>query len=209
MPRHALVLIVAMAARCAALRTGVHVVKHVRPRAAAARMAADDDLMASLRARMNKEGSGAPAPLGPDEVGADQMGPADVVDYIMRSLAAGNEPEADNGLRVLMGFSVAYDDGQQEDTLGQVQPGCFSSPDALRTFLASGRYEPLCDLEEWKPMGTPDMSNMSRQAAQKLLVRRDGDNWKDFFINLTLGQAVVGERNVPRWLVSSIYMSGQ
>jgi len=190
------------------MRAGAAVVKLVRPRAAV-NMASDDDLMASLRARMNKEGGGAPAPLGPDEVGADQMAAQDVVDYVMRSLAAGDEPEPNNGLRVLMGFSIAHEDGLQEDTLGQVQPGCFSSPEALRSFLAAGRYEPLCDLEEWKPMGGPDLSNMSRNAAQKLLVRRAGGNWKDFFINLSLGQAVVGERTVPRWLVTNIYMSGQ
>ena len=48
---------------------------------AALRMSSDDDLMASLRARMSNEGSGssAPAPVGLDDVGADVMGPQDVM----------------------------------------------------------------------------------------------------------------------------------
>lgn len=49
--------------------------------------AADSDLWASLRARM--ETTEAP-PLGVDEVGADCMGPQDVVAYIMKSMSAGD-----------------------------------------------------------------------------------------------------------------------
>jgi len=127
----------------------------------------------------------------------------------MRSLVAMNEPDAHNGLRVLMGFSVKHDDGQREDRLGQVQSGCFSSPAELASFLElSDRYVALSELEEFKPMGSPDLSNMSRNAAQKLLVRRPGSNWQDLFINLVLAPATVGETKVPRWLVTSIYMSG-
>ena len=172
----------------------------------------DEDLFASLRARMDKsEGqAGAPPPLGPDEVGADMMGPNDVVDYLMRSLVHNEDPAPDNGFKTLMGFSVAHDDGLKEDTLGQVQPGCFQSPEALRTFLLENeRYDSLGGLEEWKTMGNPEMSMMSKNAAQKLLVRKDGSNWKSMFINMKLGEATVGEKTVPRWLVVSIYMSGQ
>ena len=206
------VALLASATRVSALRIGTLAAAQ-QPRATAL-MASDDDLMASLRARMNKESNGnnaAPAPLGPDEVGADNLGPKDVVEYIMRSLAA-SDAGSEDGLRALMGFSIVHDDGQQVDTLGQVQPGCFSSTDALRSFFAAaemGRYEALGALDEWKLMGPPDMSNMSRNAAQKLLVRCDGSNWKDLFINLSLAKAKVGDTVIPRWLVVSIYMSGQ
>ena len=37
-------------------------------------------------------------------------------------------------------------------------------------------------LDEWKCMGVPETSDMSRKAVQKLLVRRDGKNWEDLFI---------------------------
>lgn len=177
-------------------------------------MVSDDELMGSLRARMNKEpdSKGAPPPLGPDEVGADMMGPADVIDYVMKSIQAKDEPELDNGMRVLMGFSVAHEDGLQEDKLGQVQPGCFSSPAALDGFLnnhAGSRYSSLCELAEWKPMGPPTDSNMARNAAQKLIVRKDGGNWMTLYINMARSEATVNENAVPRWLITSIYMSGQ
>lgn len=136
------------------------------------------------------------------------MGPSDVIEYIMRSLVAVDDPEPDSGLRVLMSFSVAYEDGKSEDVLGQVQPGCFSDPQSLGAYFASGRYAALGSLEEWKCMGTPDMSNMSRNAAQKLLIRRDGSNWQDLFINLILADSQVGGAANKRWLVTSVYMSG-
>ena len=180
-------------------------------RAAKLLMTSDEDLMASLKARMeNQETSSPPAPLGPDEVGADSMGPNDVVEYIMRSLA--QHEDINEGCRVLMAFSIAHDDGQQVDSLGQLQPGCFGSPDQLSSWLASspaGRYRPLTDVAEWKPMGQPDMSNMSRNAAQKLLVRMDGENWKDLFLNLILADAQVGDMVTKRWMITSMHMSGQ
>ena len=46
---------------------------------------------------------------------------------------------------------------------------------------------------------------MSRKAAQKLLVRRDGGNWEDLFVNLQLASTRVGEQERKRWLVTSIY----
>ena len=185
-----------------------------RIRAPTTRMLSDDDLMASLRERIQRQESGAkggapPIPLGPDEVGADSMGPQDVVDYVMRALVANDQPSTNNGLRTLLGFSVAHEDGQQEDKLGQVQPGCFASPEALENFFSSSsRYDCLSALDEYKPMGPPTFSNMSRNAVQKLLVRSDGANWKDLFVNLVLSKTQVGESEVPRWLVVSIYMSG-
>ena len=46
-------------------------------------------------------------------------------------------------------------------------------------------------------------------AVQKLLVRRDGANWQDLFINMVLAPANPdGGTPVPRWMVTSIYMSG-
>jgi hypothetical protein len=62
----------------------------------------DADLFAALRKRMAaQESDAAPAPLGPDDVGADQMGPADVVSYIMKSMKAAQEvPE--QGLKALV-----------------------------------------------------------------------------------------------------------
>ena len=207
-----LVLVAAvLAARCSALHMRLPASRMIR--APTTRMVSDDDLMASLRARLSTQESGekggAPVPLGPDEVGADSMGPMDVVDYIMRALVANDKPSTNNGLRTLLGFSVAHDDGQQEDKLGQVQPGCFGSPEALETFFSShNRYSSLSALDEFKPMGPPTTSNMSRNAVQKLLVRTDGANWKDLFVNLSLSKTQVGESEVPRWLVVSIYMSG-
>jgi hypothetical protein len=178
-----------------------------------ARMCSEDAFMASLRARMEKstDTRGAPPPLAPDEVGADQMGPHDVIDYIMRSLSCADDPEPDNGFRTLMGFAAAYEGAKKVDMLGQLQPGCFASPQELRAFLASeesGRYETLVHLDEWKCMGGPDMSNLSRNAAQKLLVRKDGSNWKDLFVNMALSQPTPDGLSVPRWVVTSIYMSG-
>ena len=47
----------------------------------------DADLMASLRARMETKEA---APKGVDEVGADQMGPTDVVEYVMNAVTSGD-----------------------------------------------------------------------------------------------------------------------
>jgi len=87
----------------------------------------DADLFASLRARVEKSESksGMPPPLGPDEVGAESMGPTDVVEYCMKSLLAHvADGTTKDGCRVLMAFAVKVTDGKAEDFVGQVQPGC-------------------------------------------------------------------------------------
>lgn len=94
-----------------------------------------------------------------------------------------------------------------------MQPGHFDAPGALSAFFSrEARYETLARLEEWKCMGAPDFSDMSRKAVQKLLVRRDGANWEDFFINLTLADVAApgDELGMPRkrWLITSIYKQG-
>ena len=79
----------------------------------------------------------------------------------------------------------------------------------LSDWLASHkRYSTLTRLDEYKPMGTPDMSDMSRKAAQKLLVRRDGANWEDFFINLQLVE-VEKPMAAKRWVITSVYKQGE
>ena len=143
------------------------------------------DLFASLRARMDDPAKqGMPPPKGPDEVGADAMGPADVVDYVMSSMAAAaRENQFDSGAKVLLSFAVSCKDGKAEDFVGQLQPGHFEHPGQLTSYLAAEpRCETLTMLDEWKCMGAPETSDMSRKAVQKLLVRRDGKNWEDFFI---------------------------
>ena len=180
----------------------------------------DADLFASLRARVelsNKTtaSSGtAPRPLGPDEVGADAMGPQDVITYIMQSLQ-----QPSGGGKTLLSFAVkvSRDTGSKAvDHVGQLCPGFFPDPQSLEDYLASHpRYETLTKLEEWKPMGPPDMSDMSRKAAQKLLVRRDGANWEDFFVNMQLAEVAPPEGSAAsvtlptkRWLITSIYKQG-
>jgi hypothetical protein len=74
----------------------------------------DEDLFAALRKR-TEGGDDAPPPLGPDDVGADQMGPSEVVEYCMKSLKA----DPDGGCRALMSFAVKFDDGEPVDRLGQ------------------------------------------------------------------------------------------
>ena len=125
-----------------------------------------------------------PPPKGPDEVGADLMGPADVVEYVMSSMAAAaSERQFDIGAKVLLSFAVSCKEDKPEDFVGQLQPGHFADPAQLTSYLAAEpRYETLTLLDEWKCMGIPETSDMSRKAVQKLLVRRDGKNWEDFFI---------------------------
>ena len=150
------------------LTTGpVHRSTAPAPRIAMA--ASDDDLWASLKARIavTEEAGTAPPPLGVEDLGADVMGPTDVVEYVMKSIRA----DAEVGAKNLMSFAVRYDDGVQEDNLGQLQPGSFGAPAALVDYWRGHpRYAALADLDEWKCMGTPEFSNMSRNAAQKLLV---------------------------------------
>jgi hypothetical protein len=171
----------------------------------------DADLFAALRQRMAaQESDAAPAPLGPDDVGADQMGPADVVSYIMKSMKAAQEvPE--QGLKALMAFAAKTGGDKAEDHVGQVQPGYFSEPSALAGYLAANpRYQTLLKLSEWKPMGPPDLSNLSRSAVQKVLVRREGSNWEDLFVNMQLAEIKgdQGELSTRRWLITTIYKQG-
>merc|ERR1712060_140252 len=109
--------------------------------------------------------------------------------------------------KALLGFSLKALDA--EDSLGQVQPGSFSDPAAMCDFLANQkRYRTLMMLEEYKVMGPPNMSNMSRGAEQKLLVRRDGANWEEFFITMQLIETELAGVATKRWVISSIYKQG-
>lgn len=113
----------------------------------------DADLMASLKARLKAT---TPPPLGIDGLGADSMGPHEVISHVMSALLK-------RDFRTVLGFS-AKDDGAVEDTLGQVVVGAFTTPDQLNSFLASHtRYATLTRLTEWKPIGRPDMTSMSRK----------------------------------------------
>ena len=75
-------------------------------------MSSDEALWASLKARIavSEDESAAPPPLGIDDVGADCMGPADVVEHVMRSMKA----DADAGATSLMSFAVKYDGDKTE-----------------------------------------------------------------------------------------------
>ena len=118
---------------------------------------------------------------------ADCMGPSDVVEYCMRSLLAKQGDDASEAARVLMAFAIKVTEGKAEDFVGQLQPGYFSDPATLCKYLSGQpRYETLTQMEEYKCMGTPDFSDMSRKAVQKLLVRRPGKNWEDLMINMQL-----------------------
>ena len=184
----------------------------------------DDELFSSLRARVSQsEGkSGPPPPLGPDEVGAECMGPADVVEYCMKSLLAqASDGCSTDGCRTMLSFAVKADD-KAEDFVGQLQPGYFSDPRAFMNYIAAQpRYETLTRLDEYKCMGTPDFSDMARKAVQKLLVRRDGANWEDLMINMAMVEVAPSVDELPpdatatasapsafkkrRWLITSIY----
>lgn len=174
----------------------------------------DDDLFASLRARVSQSEAkdGPPPPLGPDEVGADSMGPQDVVDYIMKSLKAqAADGCSTDGCKAMLAFCIKCED-KPEDFVGQLQPGYFADPQGFIDYLAAQpRYRTLTALDEYKVMGTPDFSDMSRKAVQKLLVRRDGANWEDLHINMQMVEVEgrKGADELPgkprRWLVTSIY----
>ena len=160
-----------------------------------------DELWDSLRSRIASTEGDAPPVLGVEDIGADQMGPRDVIDHVLKSLAS----DTDAGLTAFLQFSLSNDD-KPEDHLGQLQPGFFGEPAELGDFLGSsagGRYRILTALGEYKCMGAPRTMDMSRQEEQKLLVRA-GDDWKDLFVNLQL----MPFEPVPRWLITSIYMSG-
>ena len=93
-----------------------------------------------------------------------------------------------------------------EDFVGQLQPGYFADPQAFMDYIAAQpRYHTLTALEEYKCMGTPDFSDMSRKAAQKLLVRRAGKNWEDLMINMRIVEVETAEKPTRRWVITSIY----
>ena len=210
----------------------------------------DDELFASLRARVSVADSktAMPPPLGPDEVGADCMGPTDVIEYCMKSLRAqAADGCSTDGCRAFLAFAVRMTD-KAEDFVGQLQPGFFTGAHAFAPFYfmhsstltsllpslslylradpqaftdymaAQPRYRTLAQLDEYKCMGTPDFSDMSRKAVQKLLVRKDGGNWEDLHINMAMVE-VAPKGDVPdqagntkpgpgakrRWLITSIY----
>ena len=168
-------------------------------------MSSDEALWASLKARIavTEESAGAPPPLGIEDIGADCMGPADVVEYVMHSMKA----DADAGAASLLSFAVKYDGDKTEDHLGQLQPGCFGTPAALLAYYrTSPRYTILADMHEWKCMGPPDTSNYARSAVQKLLVRGERGNWEELFVNMQL--ADVAEGVGKRWLITTVYKQG-
>jgi len=192
---------VLLPACCSALHIGMGRLAGLGSRPRVAMSTGDEDLWASLRQRVTAGESGAAPVLGPDDVGAADMGPSDVIKYVMNSLIA----DSAEGARVLMSFAAR--DDKQEDSLGQLAPGGFGSPDELINFFnGHERYASLTRLEEWKPMGGPDLSNLSRNAAAKLLVRRPGRNWEELFVNLVLVECEGPARK--RWLITNIYKQG-
>ena len=167
-------------------------------RALAPRM---DELWDSLRSRIASTDGDGPPVLGVEDIGADQMGPQDVVEHVLKSLKS----DTDAGLTAFLQFSLSTD-GEPVDHLGQLQPGFFCKPDELGDYLGSsadGRYRIITTLGEYKCMGAPRSTDMSRGAEQKLLVRSEAD-WKELFVNLRL----MPFEPVPRWVITSIYMSG-
>ena len=116
-----------------------------------------------------------------------------------------------DGCRTMLSFAQKVSD-KAEDFVGQLQPGYFTDPQAfVDDMAAQPRYQTLTRLAEYKPMGTPDFSDMSRKAVQKLLVRRDGANWEDLHINMQMVEVEEhsGADKKPgktrRWLITSIY----
>ena len=73
----------------------------------AARRIVMDEFMDSLRSRISQTQSADTVPvLGVEDIGADQMGPADVVEHVMKSLRAGPE----QGFTAMLQFSLSFDD---------------------------------------------------------------------------------------------------
>jgi hypothetical protein len=170
--------------------------------------AADDSLYASLRSRLAvSEGAadagGAPAPLGVDDVGAEKMGPDEVLTYVMKSLV--HDPI--EGCKACMSFSVKEDETWRPiDSFGQLRAGAFRSPEAFSEWLGGQKfYATLTKLEEFKPMGPVQMSDMSRNAEQKFLVRRPGANWEDLTVKLRLMEGDGSQPWVKRWVITSLY----
>lgn len=187
------VLIAALAARSTHAGTAGRSALRAR---AAVRLAtpSDADLFASLRARLIS--GDALRPLGPEEVSADMLGPSDVIQYVMDSLVQ-------QRFDVLLGFAAAVQGGGSVDFLGQLQPGAFPSPEALTAFMQKEhRYRTMLRISEWKPMGTCDLSNLSRNGQQKLLVRPETGNWEELYINL---QIVPYMELGKRWIITSMH----
>jgi hypothetical protein len=88
-----------------------------------------------------------------------------------------------------------------------MRPGFFRDPEMCRGYFEEeDRYRVLTDLAEWKFMGPPEDppggSNYGRKIAQKMLVRAEGGNWEDMYMNLALADTPgVGKR----WIIVSIY----
>jgi hypothetical protein len=158
-----------------------------------------DPLMAALRNRLENKDA-ARRPLGREDVGADKMSHEDVLTYVMNSLQA----DPDEGLRVLLSFSFKTD--KVEDFMHQVSPGAYADVPSARADIESRDfYRELLEITEYKRMGPADMSNLSRNAAAKFLVRSSG-NWKQLDIKMQLFREP--DTTVPRWIILNIYMSG-
>lgn len=173
-------------------------VRPLRPRAFA-RLAtpSDEDLFASLRARIEAPaGDKTLRPLGPDEVSAESLGPSDLIKYVMDALVQ-------QRFEVLLGFAAAVEGGQSVDFLGQLQPGAFSSPEALTAYMQKeDRYRTMLHIAEWKPMGICDLSNLSRNGQQKLLVKPEVGNWEELYINI---QLVPYLESSKRWIITAMH----
>lgn len=188
--------------------TGVasrHALAHRRPQVRSTRAAvrcetpSDSDFFASLRSRVERSASkGEIRPLGPDEVGADSLGPDDVIAFVMDALVQ-------QRFDVLLGFSQRADSGAL-DFLGQLQPGGFSSTEGLTEFMRKEeRYRTLLEISEWKPMGPVGLSNLSRNGEQKLLIRPASGNWEDLYVRVAIIPHLVTSK---RWVITAMHKAG-
>ena len=131
------------------------------------------------------------------------MGPDEVLTYVMKSLV--HDPI--EGCKACMSFSVKEDETWRPiDSFGQLRAGAFRSPEAFSEWLGGQKfYATLTKLEEFKPMGPVQMSDMSRNAEQKFLVRRPGANWEDLTVKLRLMEGDGSQPWVKRWVITSLY----
>ncbi|KAG8464758.1 hypothetical protein KFE25_010126 [Diacronema lutheri] len=196
-----LVLAATPTAALCCLRAGATRVTLLRARSVV-RLAtpSDEDLFASLRARLsNGDDPKALQPLGPDEVSAVSLGPADLIKYVMDALVQ-------KRFEVLLGFAAAVEGGKTMDFVGQLQPGAFSSPEALISFMdKEARYRTMLRISEWKPMGQCVLSNLSRNGQQKLLVRPATGNWEELYLNIQLVPYLEASK---RWIITSMHKAG-
>jgi len=163
----------------------------------------DSSLSASFVARIaGLRQEGELKPLGPDDVSALSMGPRDVLETVLCAFQGAGSDGCYEGCRVMLCFAQEFEGDRPVDSLGRLRPGAFVSASAFEDYLRSEpRYRALAVLAEWKPMGAPETSGHGHAAAQKLLVRRDGANWEQMYLNMELRGT--GEKR--RWLVMSIY----